>query len=56
MNKPQIRIGHFMSAVVVATALRVVFSPIAGAQQFGPWSAPVNLGVTVNSGCGQQLQ
>jgi WD40 repeat protein len=50
-NKLQIQIGRLLSAVLVVTALLAVLCSAAGAQQFGPWSAPVNLGSAVNSPC-----
>jgi len=40
-----------LSVVFVAAAQSAVFCVAANAQQFGPWSAPVNLGSTVNSAC-----
>lgn len=39
-NRFQIWKGRFLSAVFVPTALLAGFCSAAGAQQFGPWSAP----------------
>jgi hypothetical protein len=50
----QIQMGRLMSAVLVPTALLAVFCSAAAAQQFGPWSTPINLGATVNSACSDQ--
>jgi WD40-like Beta Propeller Repeat len=42
-NILQIQMWRLLSAVLVATAFFAVFCSAAVAQQFGPWSAPVNL-------------
>jgi hypothetical protein len=42
-NTLQIHMWRLLSAVLVATAFFAVFCSAAAAQQFGPWSAPVNL-------------
>jgi len=51
MNRFQIRMAVMMPAVLASVALLAVFCSAAAAQQFGPWSVPVNLGSTVNSAC-----
>lgn len=50
-NRFQTRMVVLLSTVLAAFALPIVFCSAADAQQFGPWSAPVNLGPTVNSAC-----
>ena len=52
INRFRTRLPLSYSAVFVA--LSIVFCPAAFAQQFGPWSAPVNLGPIVNSSCDDQ--
>ena len=54
MNTFQIRMAFLAPAVLAAIALLALFCPAAVAQQFGPWSTPVNLGSTVNSACDDQ--
>jgi hypothetical protein len=51
MNRFQIRMVVMLPAVLASVALLAVFCSAAAAQKFGPWSAPVNLGSTVNSAC-----
>jgi hypothetical protein len=53
-NRFHIRIPRLFSAVLATVALSIVLCPAAFAQEFGPWSAPVNLGATVNSACDDQ--
>jgi hypothetical protein len=48
-NSFHIRIVIFFTEVFAAIALLAVLGPGAGAQQFGPWSAPVNLNATTLS-------
>lgn len=50
-RKLQIRPVVLLTSVLAAFALQTVLCGAARAQQFGPWSAPVNLGSTVNSAC-----
>jgi len=50
-NRLQIRRVVLLPSVLVAVVLSAVFCLPASAQQFGPWSAPVSLGSTVNSAC-----
>ena len=50
-NSFRIRMVVLLPAVLAVVAQSVVFCSAAGAQQFGPWSASVNLGSTVNSTC-----
>ena len=54
MNTFQIRMAFLAPAVLAAIVLLALFCPAAVAQQFGPWSTPVNLGSTVNSACDDQ--
>jgi len=49
MNRFQIRMVVLLPAVLAAFVLLAVFCSAADAQQFGPWSAPVNLGSVINS-------
>jgi hypothetical protein len=53
-NRFQIRMLVLLPAVLAVVAQLAVFCSPAGAQQFGPWSAPVNLGPIVNSACDDQ--
>jgi WD40-like Beta Propeller Repeat len=53
-NRLRIQMWRLLSTVLVAIPLLTVFCLAAAAQQFGPWSAPVNLGSTVNSACDDQ--
>ncbi len=53
-NRLRIQMWRLLPAVLVATALLAVFCSAAAAQQFGPWSTPVNLSSTVNSACDDQ--
>ena len=54
MNTFRIRMQRSLLTVFVSTALLAVLCSAAVAQQFGPWSAPANLGRTVNSACDDQ--
>ena len=54
MNRFQIRMVVMLPAVLASVALLALFCSAAAAQQFGPWSAPVTLGSTVNSVCSDQ--
>lgn len=50
-NSFHIRIAVFFAEVFAAIALLAALGPAAGAQQFGPWSAPVNLNaITLSDG------
>lgn len=53
-NRLQVRMAGLLWEVLAAVALLAVLCPAARAQQFGPWSAPVNLGAIVNSKCDDQ--
>lgn len=53
-NRFRIQMWRLFSAVLAAIALLAVFCSVAVAQQFGPWSAPANLGSIVNSACDDQ--
>ena len=53
-NRFLIRMQRLLPTVVVPPVLLAVLCSAAVAQQFGPWSAPVNLGSTVNSACDDQ--
>jgi hypothetical protein len=53
-NRFHIRIPLLFSAVLATVALSIAFCPAAFAQEFGPWSGPVNLGPIVNSACDDQ--
>lgn len=50
-RKFQIRSIVLLPFVFAAVVLSTMFCQAAGAQEFGPWSAPMNLGPTVNSAC-----
>jgi hypothetical protein len=53
-NRFWIRMTLLLSTALATAALLAVFCSAAAAQQFGPWSAPVSLGSTVNSTCDDQ--
>jgi len=44
-------LARLTPAILAAIALATMICPAIMAQQFGPWSAPVSLGATVNSTC-----
>jgi len=44
---------HATKSLLVAVAILMAITT-AGAQEFGPWSTPINLGPTVNSPCSDQ--
>ena len=50
-TRTQIRMVIVLPMIFMVVAQLTVFCIAAGAQQFGPWSAPVSLGSTVNSAC-----
>jgi len=52
-NRFQIRMAFFLPALLAVVALSAVFSLPAAAQQFGPWSAPVNLNQDNLNACTQ---
>jgi hypothetical protein len=53
-NRFQTWKGRFLLTVFVTAELLGVFCSTAVAQQFGPWSTPVNLGASINSVCSDQ--
>ena len=41
---------HYLATLVVAIVIVSAFTASSGAQKYSDWSAPINLGSTLNSG------